>query len=60
MKDYYTVKEFSKQLDVSCNTIRKYIKIGYINAYKIGPTKKSHFRINKEELTNMFDKIQTF
>lgn len=59
-KDYYTVKEFAEKLEVSCNTVRNYIHKGIIPAYKLGRTKKSHFRIHIDELNNFIETMQVF
>jgi len=44
-KDFYLVEELAKSLRVSNMTIYRYIKVGKIEAYKIG----KEFRISKEE-----------
>jgi excisionase family DNA binding protein len=51
--DFYSIKEFAKKLRVHPNTIRKAIKIGYINALRIGKSEKSGYRIPNTEIHNL-------
>lgn len=47
---YYSIKEFAKILGVHANTIRRSIKSGRINAFKIGAGDKSIYRIPHSEI----------
>lgn len=51
--DYYSVSDFAKLLRVSKRTIWRSIKSGRINAFRIGPAKKSPLRIARSEIYRM-------
>lgn len=51
--DFYSTKEFAKKLGVHVNTIRRAIKSGRINAFKIGSGKKSIYRIPHNEINRV-------
>ena len=51
--DFYSIKEFARKLRVHPNTIRKAIKIGYINALRIGNSEKSSYRIPHTEIQHI-------
>lgn len=51
--DFYSIKEFASKLHVHPNTIRKAIKIGYINALRTGNGKKSSYRIPNTEIQKL-------
>lgn len=53
IKDYYTVRQFALLLDVSEKTIYQSIKKGRINAFRLGPSEKSPYRISHSELQRM-------
>jgi len=50
---FFSIKEFSKKLGVHENTIRRSIKSGRINAFRIGSGKKSIYRIPYCEIGRM-------
>jgi hypothetical protein len=52
-KDFMSVKEFAKHIGLHPITINKYIKNGCINAFQIGPHKKSPYRIPVSELNRI-------
>lgn len=45
-----TVEEFAKLLKVTPQTIRKAINVGRIQAFRVGPGKKSPYRIYQSEI----------
>jgi len=47
---YLSIKDFAKRLRVHPNTIRKAIKTGYINAFRVGNSIKSSWRIPTSEI----------
>lgn len=47
---FYSIKEFAIKLGVHSNTIRRAIKSGRINAFRVGSGKKSIFRIPGSEI----------
>lgn len=49
-KDFYSIKQFAKKLDVHENTIRRAIKNGRISAFRVGAGKKATFRIAHSEI----------
>lgn len=50
---YFTINEFAKKLRVHSNTIRRAIKKGRINAFKVGMGKKSSYRIPASEINRI-------
>ncbi len=50
---FYSIKEFAQKLGVHPNTIRRSIKNGRINAFKIGAGKKSIYRISHSEINRV-------
>jgi excisionase family DNA binding protein len=53
LEDYLTIQEFSKILRAHPQTVRRAIKGGRIQAFRVGPGKRSHFRIPKSEVHRM-------
>lgn len=53
-QEYFSVDEFAKMMKVSDVTIRRAIKRGRINAFRVGAGKRSPFRISTAEV----DRIQ--
>lgn len=53
---FYTMREFSKLIKVSYPTINKWIKMGKINAIKIG----AHYRIYHSEVDRLFQAADAF
>ncbi len=52
-KDFYSIKEFAGKLRVSEHTIRRAIRKGRINAFRVGSSDKSTFRIAHSEIARM-------
>lgn len=52
-QDFYSIKEFAAKLRVSEHTIRRSIRNGRINAFRVGSTDKSSFRIPHSEIARM-------
>lgn len=52
-KAFYSIKEFALKLSVSTDTIRRAIRKGRINAFRIGSSKKSSFRIAHSEIARL-------
>ncbi len=52
-KDFYTIKEFADKLSISSHTVRRCIKNGRLNAFRVGSTEKSPFRIPHSEISRM-------
>lgn len=52
-QDFYTVNEFAEKLKVSHQTIRRAIRNGRINAFRVGSTEKSALRIPHSEIARM-------
>lgn len=52
-KDFYSIKEFAKKLDVSVDTIRRGIRNGRIAAFRAGGSSRGVFRIAASEITRM-------
>jgi excisionase family DNA binding protein len=57
IKDFYTISEFAKKLQVHPNTVRRFIKNCKISAFKFGSDKKASYRIPHTEIERiiMFD-----
>lgn len=53
MDSYYTILEFASKLRVHPNTIRRAIKSGHINAFKVNTGLKSSYRISHVEIERM-------
>ncbi len=52
-KDFYSIKEFAEKLSTSHQTIRRAIRAGRIQAFRIGSTDMSAFRIPHSEIHRM-------
>lgn len=52
-KEFLSIDEFAKLLSLHPNTIRKSIKTGRINAFRIGSGKKAAWRIAKSEINRI-------
>jgi len=52
-KDFLTTQEFADCIGVHYNTVRKMIKIGNLNAFKIGGGKTSSYRISRSEIERL-------
>jgi excisionase family DNA binding protein len=50
---FYSIKEFAQKLGVHSNTIRRAIKSGRINAFRVGSGKRSIFRIPESEINRV-------
>ena len=50
---YLSINDFAKRLRVHPNTIRKAIKTGYINAFRVGNSIKSSWRIPTSEIQKL-------
>jgi excisionase family DNA binding protein len=48
--EFLSIKEFAAKVNVHANTIRRAIKSGRIQAFRIGGGKKSSYRIPKSEI----------
>ncbi len=59
-KPYFTIKEFAFRLEVHESTIRRLIKKGRLNAFRIGGGIKSGYRIPASEIERiaLFDMEQ--
>ncbi len=55
-KAYYSIKEFAELLSVHHNTIRNSIKMGRINAFRVGYGPKAALRIPSSELSRIAEK----
>ncbi|MCK5019455.1 MAG: hypothetical protein KAS32_20520 [Candidatus Peribacteraceae bacterium] len=49
-KEYHTVSEVAFKFDVCTRTILNGIKAGKIRAFRVGPGKRSPFRIHHSEI----------
>jgi excisionase family DNA binding protein len=52
-QDFYTINEFAEKLRVSHQTIRRAIRKGRINAFRVGCTEKSAIRIAHSEINRL-------
>lgn len=52
-EDFYSIKEFAKKLRVHENTIRRSIKSGRINGFRVGSGKKAAIRIPHSEINRI-------
>lgn len=52
-ESFMTIKEFAATLKVHPNTIRRAIKNGRINGFKVGIGSRSSYRIPKSEINRM-------
>jgi len=52
-KDFYSIKEFAAKLYVSEATIRRAITKSRINAFRVGYSDKSSYRIPHSEISRM-------
>ena len=52
-QDFLSIKEFALILRVHPNTIRRAIKSGRINAFKVGYGKKAVYRIARTEINRI-------
>lgn len=51
--EFYTIDEFAKLLRVHTNTIRRSIKSGRINAFRVTSGKKPAYRISRSEINRI-------
>lgn len=61
--DFFTIQEIADMMRVHHTTIRNAIKVGHINAFRIGMGKRASWRIPRSELqrlteSNMEDVIE--
>lgn len=52
-EEYLSVREYAALLGIHPNTVRRSIKTGRINAFKVGSGKRSDYRIAKSEINRM-------
>jgi len=52
-EDFYTVMEFSNKLRIHPNTVRKLVKSGKIQSFRIGEGPRSDYRIPKTEISRI-------
>lgn len=52
-KHFLSIKEFASKLEVHPNTIRRAIKSGRLNGFKVGGGKRSIFRIPSTEINRI-------
>lgn len=52
-QDFYTINEFAAKLRVCHQTIRRAIRAGRINAFRVGSTEKSALRIPHSEINRL-------
>jgi len=50
---FFSIKEFAQKLGVHANTIRRGIKNGRINAFRVGSGKKATYRISHSEINRI-------
>ncbi len=53
MEHYFSIKEFAKKLSLHPNTIRKAIKSGRIQAFRLSQGKTSSYRIPGSEINRI-------
>jgi len=53
LPDFMTIKEFAVLIRVHPNTVRRSIRKGRINAFRIGEGEKSGFRIARSEVNRL-------
>jgi len=53
LPDFLSIDQFAKTMGLHSNTIRKSIKAGRINAFRVGPGKKASFRIPASEVNRL-------
>jgi excisionase family DNA binding protein len=54
-EEFMSIDEFAKLLKVHPNTIRNGIKTGRINAFKVGSTGKSAYRLPRSQIHRLAD-----
>ncbi len=54
-KPYYTVEDIAKELEVSVDTVRNWIKAGRLEAFKVG----RDYRISREQFQRFMDERRT-
>lgn len=52
-KEFLTVQEYAKLLNIHPNTVRRSIKSGRISAFKVGSGDMSNWRIPRSEINRM-------
>lgn len=52
-RQFYTVKEFAALLKTHPQTIYEDIRVGRVNAFRVGAGKRSHWRIPSSEISRM-------
>jgi len=52
-EEFLSIKEFAILLRIHQNTVRRAIKSGRINAFKVGSGKKSIYRIPRSEINRI-------
>ena len=52
-KDFYSIKEFASKLSISSITVRRAIKNARINAFRVGSSEKSSWRIPHSEIARI-------
>lgn len=57
--EFYTVAEFAKHLRIHPNTVRKGIKKGRIQAFRVGEGLRSEFRISATEVQRISEMDMT-
>lgn len=51
--DFLSIEEFAKKINAHPNTVRRNIKCGRVSAFRIGPGKRSAYRIPKSEISRL-------